>query len=675
MKRQKLRFFVIFFLFSCSLGYCQGIDIMPLPRQYVQGTGKFRINEGFSISPGLANDRVCYNAERALRRLSGRTGIFFRQDSVTVPSAKDSANFFIECARPGDLRPFEDESYSLEINTDKIVLSAKTDLGVIHGLETLLASLKSDHQGYYFPCASIKDSPRFTWRGLMLDVARHFMPIDLIKRNLEAMAAVKMNVLHLHLSDDQGVKVESKIYPRLQKFSSGGPYFTQAEIKEIIFWASRLGIRVIPEFDVPGHAEAWFAAYPELASIPGSYKVGRDWGTFHGVFNPASEETYKFLDGFFSEMASLFPDQYFHIGGDENDGKAWDMNPEIQNFMKKNGIKDNAALQAYFNERILRILTSNGKKMIGWDEILYQDMPKNIVIQSWRGPKSLSEAASKGYMGILSNGYYIDLFQHTDFHYLNDPIPSGTKLTEAEQKLILGGEATMWSELTTPEIEDGRIWPRTAAIAERLWSDQSVRDLPDMFRRLSITSFRLEELGLTHIKNYGMMLRRLSGGRDFSSLKVLADVSECVKEYSRHSYGLVYKVYSPYTRFVDALDAESDSGRNFGYLVDSFLKERDNKTAAEITRELRLWAGNDAAFKELAEQSPILREVLPLSKNLAELSVAGLEAISVISFFRQAKPEAKVRAEESIKEAKKSYGQAELAVLPHIEKLIRAAYH
>src|SRR5713226_9210852 len=210
-----------------------------------------------------------------------------------------------------------------------------------------------------------------------------FIPIDVLKRNLDGMAAVKMNVLHWHLSDDQGFRVESKKLPKLHEMGSEGLYYTQAEIREFIAYAHDRGIRVIPEFDTPGHSRSWFFGYPELASNPGPFTF--EPGGAESVTDPTREETYKFLDKFIDEMGKLFPDAYFHIGGDEVDGKSWDSNPKTQAFKQAHGMKSNQDLQAYFNQRLQKIVARHHKVMIGWDEILHPDLPKTIVVQSWRG--------------------------------------------------------------------------------------------------------------------------------------------------------------------------------------------------------------------------------------------------------------------------------------------------
>jgi hexosaminidase len=250
----------------------------------------------------------------------------------------------------------------------------------------------------------LDDQPRFAWRGLMLDCSRHFLPVGVIERNLDAMAAVKLNVFHWHLSDDQGFRAESKLYPKLQQFGSDGMFYTQDQMREVVAYAAARGIRVVPEFDIPGHTLSWLVGYPELAAGTGPFEIGRHFGVFDPVLDPTREETYTFLDGFIGEMAALFPDPFFHVGGDEVNGKAWKESKEVQAFAKAHGLKDTLAIQTYFNQRILKVLQKYGKNMIGWDEILGPDLPQDAVIQSWRGADSLAAAATKGYRGILSAG-------------------------------------------------------------------------------------------------------------------------------------------------------------------------------------------------------------------------------------------------------------------------------
>lgn len=648
-------------------------NLMPVPESVTRLEGRFRVDETLTIAGGGdAAGRAFRAAGRFMSRLAGRTGIFFKQEFLVPWTGKDAPSLRYGYERPGRLKPGEDESYVLEILPGGIRLEAPTDIGILRGFETLLQLLAADEKGYTFPAIRIEDRPRFTWRGLLLDPGRHFLSVGAVKRNLDGMAAVKMNVLHWHLTEDQGFRIECRTFPGLHEKGSDGLYYTQDQVRDIIAYAADRGIRVMPEFDIPGHATSWFVAHPELASAPGPYSVERRFGVWTPAFNPADDRVYAFLDKFFAEMSELFPDPYMHIGGDEVDGKAWDANPEIQAFKKKMGLADNHALQAYFNKRILEILERHGKIMVGWDEIFQPDLPQGIVIHSWRGPDALAEAARKGYRGILSHGYYIDLCQPAEFHYLNDPLPEGSTLTGEEKARVLGGEATMWGELVSEETVDSRIWPRTAAIAERLWSPASVRDVEDMYRRLEHIGFRLEEHGLTHIKNQDMMLRRLAGRADIQPLKTLASVTEPLKRYQRHSQGTTYTTLSPLTRFVDACAPESMTAREFRRDVDLFLENRADDAAGRITARLALWRTVPHSLQEYLEDSPALREIGPLAEALADAASLGLQAMERLEkhqFPRSAWIKDKL---ERLAKAAGPKAHAELAVVSGIEKLLKA---
>jgi hexosaminidase len=547
-------------------------NLMPVPASVRFKTGRLAIDKSFTIATrGHQDSRLLAAINRAARRLEGRTGVEFAR-GLTGDAA--AASLVVECAGAGRTVPSvdENESYSLEVSDKQATLKAATVIGALRGLETFLQLLDGDREGHFIPSVEIQDKPRFPWRGLLIDVARHYEPMEVLKRNIDAMAAVKLNVLHWHLTEDQGFRIESKKFPKLHTMGSDGNFYTQDEAREIIAYARERGIRVVPEFDLPGHATSWLVGHPELGSAPGPYTIERRAGIFEPALDPTREEVYKFLDTFFGEMAALFPDAYLHIGGDENEGKQWDRNPQIQAFMKQKNIKDNHALQTYFNQRLLVILKKHGKRMMGWDEIFQPDLPKDVVIHSWRGSAALAEAARRGYDGILSNGYYIDLIFPTSQHYANDPLPADSTLTETEAAHILGGEATMWSEWVTHETIDSRIWPRTAAIAERLWSPRHVTDVEDMYRRLAVLSMQLEELGLTHEKNQAMMLRRLARGREIAPLQTLVSVVEPVKQYRRYQQR-PQTMLSPLTGLIDAARPDSDAARRFNTMVDAMLSD------------------------------------------------------------------------------------------------------
>ena len=647
--------------------------LLPVPAQVEYSDGQFRLNAEFTLAvEGKPHERMFRGATRFLRRLSGRTGLFFLQHYITETGKSRFANLVINCRRPGVVKLGTDESYRLTVTPEKIELQADNDIGALRGLETLLQLLQADEKGYFFPAVKVVDAPRFPWRGLLIDVSRHFMPMEVLKRNLDGMAAVKLNVLHWHLVDDQGFRVESKTFPKLHEMGSDGFYFTQEQIREIIAYANDRGIRVMPEFDVPAHATSWLVGYPELGSAPGPYTVERNWGIMDPVLDPTRDAVYDFLDQFFAEMAGLFPDEYLHIGGDENNGKHWNANQDIQAFMKKNNIPDNHALQSYFNQRILKIVTKHGKKMIGWDEIFHPDLPKTAVIHSWRGKEAMVKAAQQGYMSILSNGYYIDLMQPAYFHYLNDPIPEDTPLSEKEQRAILGGEATSWGELVSPETIDSRIWPRTAAIAERLWSPQRVKDVEDMYRRLEVISFQLEEHGLTHRKNFEMMLRRLTGDRDITPLRTFIELVEPVKIYTRHHQGVKYTSSSPLTRVVDAARPESMAARDFARRVDSLLANPSEDNQAAVADLLKIWKRNHTALQAIINTSPALREIESLSQDLTTISEIGMAAGNYYSSRQKPSAAWHERSLELLEAARKPRGQVMLMVVDPIEKLVKA---
>ncbi|HYE66925.1 MAG TPA: family 20 glycosylhydrolase [Pyrinomonadaceae bacterium] len=649
-------------------------QLIPIPASVQFRAGRLAVTSSFTVAvKGQAEARLRAGVDRAMRRLEGRTGLTLQRELAQDASV---ATLTVESLGPGLAVPAidEDESYSLEVTDRQAVLKAPTVVGALRGLETLLQLLEGDRDGYFLPAVSIQDKPRFRWRGLLVDSARHFQPVEVIKRNLDGMAAVKLNVFHWHLTEDQGFRIESRKHPKLHLMGSDGLYYTQEQARDIIEYARERGIRVVPEFDMPGHATSWLVGYPELASAPGPYQIERQPGIMEPALDPTREEVYKFLDIFLGEMAALFPDAYMHIGGDENEGKQWNKNPQIQAFMKEKGIKDNHALQAYFNQRISRILKKHGKRMVGWDEILHPDLPQNVVIQSWRGPASLAEAARKGYDGILSAGYYLDLMFPAANHYQVDPLPAGSDLSEQQAAHILGGEAAMWSEYVSPETIDSRIWPRLAAIAERLWSPRTVTDVDDMYRRLAAVSIRLEELGLTHKRNKEVLLRRLANGHQTGPLETLVSILEPVKEYNR---GRMHPttMLSPLTSLVDAAHADADAARPFESLVDGLLSDapRFHTYRENLRMTLTEWRDARPELDAMIARSPILRSAEPLAKDMSELGTAGLEALTYLS--TGVTPASDWREEKlaAIEQAAKPKAALEFVVIHGIKKLIIAA--
>jgi len=673
MIRLQSLFFAIVISISC---YAQDKthDLMPVPQSIKSVGAPFYIKKNFTISvTGNPGDRVYKEATRALRRLDNRMGFFFGQGNLAPTDSHKDASLLIDVKRAAELKLYEDESYELFSDANQIRIVANTDLGAIRGLETLQQLLSVDDAGYYIPGVAINDAPRFPWRGLLLDITLHWMPMDVVLRTLDGMAAVKMNVLHLHLTEDQMFGIESTVYPLLHEVGAEGNYYTQEDIKRIIAYADQRGIRVVPEFDVPGHCTSWLKAYPELASVKRDYELQRYYGVFDPSLDVTKDYTYVFLDSLFTEMAALFPDEYFHIGGDENTGVDWGLNPDIKAYMDKKGMTTYRELETEFIQKLLPILKKNGKKMMGWDEILRPGVPHDIMIQSWRGTESLVEAAKNGYTGLLSTGYYIDLIQPTDYHYLVDPIPSNTELSPEERKFIVGGEATMWTEHVTPETVDSRIWPRTAAIAERLWSASTVTDVDDMYRRLDYISLQLEGLGSTHIRNKGVLLRRLANSSDTRALEVLVDVIEPLKIYERNAGDTMYTVFSPYTKIADVATPDQKVAREFRKQVTMYCEVQDSLLRADIIAHLVLWKNNHEQFMEIVKRSPVLVEAIVLSEHLASIAEIGLEAISYMDLHTSPPKGWKTRNMEIAERAKEQGGRCDLQVVTAIEELINAA--
>ncbi|MGA7915243.1 MAG: family 20 glycosylhydrolase [Candidatus Acidiferrales bacterium] len=655
------------------------LNLMPMPASVRAGSGALGIGPTFSVGiEGYREPRLERAAERISHELSRRTG-FFISAEIVEPS-KATLVIHTERASKAVQELGEDESYVLDVSAAGAKITAPNPLGAMHGLETFLQLVAITPSGFAAPAVHIEDAPRFPWRGLTIDVSRHFIYLDTLKRNIDGMAAVKMNVLHLHLSDDQGFRVESKEFPKLQELGSDGEFYTQAEMRELIEYARDRGIRILPEFDMPGHSTSWFVGYPELASGPGPYKIERRWGIFDPAMDPSHESTFKFLDKLIGEMAELFPDHFFHIGGDEVNGKQWDANPEIQKFMRTHKLRNDQELQQYFTLEVQKIVSKHHKEMVGWDEILAPGMPKDIVIQSWRGQESLAEAARQGYRGLLSSAYYLDGMAPASQHYAVDPMANAdATLTPEQQKLILGGEACMWAEFISDENVDSRIWPRAAAVAERLWSAQDVRDPDSMYRRLNAVSVELEELGLKHRTSTEVMLARMAGSDDITALRALGDAvqpaSITIREKEAERAGGIQTSDIPLNRMVDAVAPESETARRFSGDVEEFAASKFQDVAAEarIRAQLVLWRDNDVELQPLLQNSYLLKELSPVSQNLTTLAAVGLAALDFIDKGQPA-PDSWHREQTAlILRAQEPTADVILAVAPAVQKLVDAS--
>jgi hexosaminidase len=674
------------FLFLCLavnstfvLSYAVGGDssdlhLMPMPQRVILGEGRLPLDGSFTIQfSGHSDPLLARAADRLLQRLQRKTGIPMSSQAGSIPNQQPVV-MQIHCSSPGEAVQSiaSDESYQLEVTDRAARLSAPSPIGALRGMETFLQLLGLDGQSFFVPAVKIEDRPRFAWRGLHIDVSRHWEPLEVIRRNLDAMAAVKMNVFHWHLSDDQGFRIESKKFPNLHLKGSDGKYYTQAQVREIVVYARDRGIRVIPEFDVPGHSTSWLVAYPEFASAPGPYQIERSWSVFDPCLDPTQKKVYTFLDAFIGEMAALFPDHYFHIGGDEVSGKHWNTSPHIREFKTRNGMKDNRDLQVYFTRQLHRIVAGHGKTMIGWDEILHPNLPKSSVVQLWQRQPAMADIVRKGFSGILSTGYYLDAMRPASFVYDVDPLGK-EPLTAEEKARVLGGEACMWAEFVNQDNIDSRIWPRTAAIAERFWSSPDVKDTKDMYRRLAFLDRELESLGLQHRSGNLEMIERMAGDRNAAPLKQLSELLIPTALGPRQRTRKYYS-FTPLNRMVDAVFPESDPARLFDYLVQEYMGNRSGESdAAQLMRRtLICWRDNENEVRPILDRSFLLNELQPLSKTIAELCSRALQAMDFIESGKKAPEAWEKETADLLSRAERPQAEMLIAITGSIRKLSEA---
>lgn len=409
-----------------STARAQQVALIPYPKQLILKQGHFVLAQTFKVQIPVAQPE--------LRRLVGQ---FVQQNNIGVMSEVDrakEADLVIQIGTTTTVTAvLQQEAYSLEVNSNQILLSASHSTGVLRGLQTLQQLIQRQSAQRLIPNLKIADEPRFGWRGLLLDPARRFIPLADIKRQLDLMAAVKLNVLHLHLTDDQGWRFESKAFPKLHLIGGKDGYYTQQQLTDLVRYAKERGIRIVPEIDMPGHTTALGLAYPELMTAPAPDKAELHWGVHPAVLDPSKEEVYRFLQQLLTEVAQVFPDPYLHIGGDEVLPERWQHNSDVQRFMRQNKLADAGALQAYFNRRVEQLLKPLGKTMIGWDEVLDDELADSVVVQSWRGTESLYQAAAAGHPAILSTGFYLDQPQSASYHYRNEPLPEPVLAPEAKE--------------------------------------------------------------------------------------------------------------------------------------------------------------------------------------------------------------------------------------------------
>ncbi|MDR1728088.1 MAG: family 20 glycosylhydrolase [Acidobacteriota bacterium] len=655
--------------FGASPAGSPQLHLMPMPSSLALAPGKLRVNSNFQISyAGVRTARLEAAAGRAVEKVWRKTGL-----PAAAHPAAGAPPLRIDCRAEGSQRPSlsDDESYTLEVTAAAVRLSAPEVAGALRGLETFIQLVDLDAESFFLPCVKVSDRPRYRWRGLHLDVSRHWQPVEFVKRTLDAMAAVKLNVFHWHLSDDQGFRVESRAFPNLHRAASDGLYYTQAQMREVVAYAGDRGIRVVPEFDMPGHSSALLVAYPELGSSPEPSEIARTWGGFAPTLNPADEKVYGFLDTFVKEVAGLFPDEYFHIGGDEVMERQWSANPELQRFKRRQGFKDNRDLQAYFTRRVADILRKHGRKVICWDEALHPELPKDVVVQSWRAKPPLSEALRQGRQGILSRGFYLDHMRTAAFHYENDPEGGeAAKLSAAEKGRILGGEACMWAEFVNEHNVDSRIWPRAAVVAERLWSPASVRDVPDMYRRLAHVE---KELAIRRGEGAWLQLR-MTPDADADALQALTELLRPVPLGSRMR-ARKYRSDTPLNRLADILPPESRTARRFAELVGKALAKPSPADAdvQAVRDELTRWQSGLRRALPALQKSFLLKEAVPVAQTADGLATLGLEALRAIESGGRLPVARREQARLLLDKAKKIQAETEIAVAPEVEKLVKRA--
>jgi hexosaminidase len=517
-----------------SLGGCAGahtaadFTLLPAPRSLTPGKGDFALGPRTRIAVGN-------EADQELSRLGDfwaaplRTATGWGLPVESGACAKGDV-----CLRVDDGGPAE--GYSLTMTGDSVVVVGHDHAGLFYGLQTLTQMLPATGPDgsapVKIPAAAVTDDPRFSWRGMHLDVGRHFFGPEFVRRYIDELARYKINRFHWHLTDDQGWRIEIKAYPRLTEVGAWrketmveknfdpyvgdgqrhGGFYTQDEIRDIVRYAGERYVTIVPEIEMPGHSLAALTAYPELACTPGPFEVGTKWGVFEDIFCPR-EETFTFLEKVLTEVMDLFPGEYIHIGGDEAPKARWEQSEVAQAVIQREGLADEHELQSLFVRRIERFLNEHGRRLIGWDEILEGGLAPNATVMSWRGTQGGIEAARQGHDVVMTptSHLYFDFYQgdpeqeplaiggYTPLERVYDFEPVPEELGPDAARHVLGAQGNVWTEyMATPDHVEYMVFPRMFALSEVVWTDPEPRDFRDFARRLPWHLERLDARGIRY---------------------------------------------------------------------------------------------------------------------------------------------------------------------------------
>lgn len=530
-----------------------GIHIIPLPSKVTLQPDSFLLDK----------QTVIVATTPATRQIAALFNAYFKElggFELKVSQGAERNAIIISADAASAMK----ETYSLDVKKDLITIDGEDAAGAFYGMQTLLQLIApQEASSYWIPGVSIYDHPRFAYRGLHLDVCRHFFPVEFIKKYIDLLAMHKMNTFHWHLTDDQGWRIEIKKYPRLQEVASRrketmeghyneqrydrkpyGGFYTQEDIKEIVRYAAERYVTIIPEIEMPGHALAALAAYPELGCTGGPYEVGTRWGVYDDVFCAGNDSVFTFLQHVLQEVMLLFPGKYIHIGGDECPKVRWEHCPKCKRRMQQEGIRDGHMLQSYFIRRMEKFLNANNRQIIGWDEILEGGLAPNATVMSWRGTEGGIAAAKQHHDVVMTpqNYVYLDYYQSRGKNepvaiggftpvskvYEFEPVPQ--ELSGEERRYIKGAQGNVWTEyIKNPEHVEYMAYPRATALAEVLWSAPEQKNYDNFLDRLKFFLPRLDAMNVNYAKHIfeirgiaesdgkgGMQVRlssRLDGGK------------------------------------------------------------------------------------------------------------------------------------------------------------------